>query len=126
MLLSSLGVRTSSFGILPAVKRLLILILFFGTCAFAASGSFVGQVVNGPNADAGKKWVFVQSKKGATRKVEISSAKIVFDDDVPKKDRTAKPEDAIKEGAQVRVTASQDSSGEWKASEVEILRAAEQ
>ena len=108
-----------------AVKKLISFIVLMATVAYAASGSFVGQVVNGPNADAGKKWVFVQSKKGATRKVEISSAKVVFDDDVPKKDRTAKPEDAIKEGAQVRVTASQDSSGEWKASEVEILRGAE-
>ena len=104
------------------MKKLLVLILLFSAGVFAAGGSFVGQVVNGPNADAGKKWVFVQSKKGATRKVEISSAKVVFDDDVQKKDRTAKPEDAIKEGAQVRVTASQDSSGEWKASEVEILK----
>lgn len=101
-------------------------VLLVAVTAMAASGSFVGQVVNGPNADAGKKWVFVQSKKGATRKVEISSAKVIFDEDVAKKDRNVKPEDAIKEGAQIRVTASQDSSGEWKASEVQILRGAEQ
>jgi len=100
--------------------------MLFSSAVFASSGSFVGQVVNGPNADAGKKWVFVQSQKGATRKVEISSAKIVFDRDVPKSQRTAKPEDAVKEGTQVRVTATQDNDGEWKASEIQILRGAEQ
>jgi hypothetical protein len=107
-------------------KACLAVFLFMSVAAMAASGSFVGQVVNGPNADAGKKWVFVQSPKGATRKVEISSAKVVFNEDVPKKEQTAKPEDAVKEGAQVRVTASQDNEGEWKATEVEILQAAEQ
>ena len=94
--------------------------------AFAASGSFSGQVVNGPNLESGKKWVFVQAAKGLTRKVEISSARVSFDATVPKTSRSSKPEDAVREGAQVRVTASQDGQGEWKASAVEILKAAEQ
>ena len=99
--------------------------MLLSTLALAATGSFTGQVVNGPNFDSGKKWVFVQAPKGATRKVEISSAKISFGSAVPQKSRAAKPEDAIREGAQVRVTASQDGQGEWKASAVEIMRAAE-
>jgi hypothetical protein len=116
------GVQEERFRILPAVKKLFLLILLFSTALSASSGSFVGLVVNGPNTDAGKKWVFIQSKKGATRKVEISSAKVVFDEDVPREQKTSKPVDAIKEGARVRVTASQDDNGEWKASEVEVLK----
>jgi hypothetical protein len=92
--------------------------------AFASNGSFTGQVVNGPNLDSDKKWVYVQSPKGPIRRVEISGAKIAYDPSVRKKDRQAKPEDDIHEGAQVRVTASQDGDGEWKASSVEILKTA--
>jgi hypothetical protein len=92
--------------------------------AFAASGSFVGQVVNGPSFDAGKKWVFIQGAHGSVRRVEISAAKIVFGSSVGKQDRDARPEDAVREGAQVRVTASQDGQGEWRASLVEIVKPA--
>jgi hypothetical protein len=84
-------------------------------------GNFKGQVVNGPNPEANKNWVFVQAAKGAVRRVEISKAKVTFASDVKQKDRVAKPEEAIREGAQVRVTASQDDDGEWNATAVEIL-----
>jgi hypothetical protein len=100
-------------------------ILLVSVGAGAATGSFTGQVVNAPSLEGGKKWVFVQGKKGATRKVEISSAKVVLGKEVPKQARVGNPEDAVREGAQVRVTASQDESGEWKASEVEVLAPAE-
>jgi hypothetical protein len=101
-----------------------LLLLLFSVAAFAANGSFVGQVVNGPNLDSNKKWVFVQGPRGPVRRVEISAAKISFSSSVAKKERDARPEDAVREGAQVRVTASQDGQGEWKASAVEIVKAA--
>ncbi len=92
--------------------------------SLAATGSFTGQVVNGPNQDVNKKWIYVQGPRGGARRVEVSGAKIAFAGSVPKKDRGGKPEDAIREGAQVRVTASQDGDGEWKASSVEIVKTA--
>jgi hypothetical protein len=91
--------------------------------SLAANGSFTGQVVNGPNLDANKKWVYVQGPRGPVRRVDVSAAKVRFGASVSKRDRDAKPDDAIREGAQVRVTASQDGDGEWKASAVEIVKA---
>jgi hypothetical protein len=90
------------------VKRLLF-ILIFVTAAFAANGSFTGQVVNGPSLDANKKWVFVQGPRGPLRRVDVSGAKVTFSDAVMKKDKSVKPEDSIREGAELRVTAFQDA-----------------
>jgi hypothetical protein len=92
--------------------------------AFAATGSFTGQVVNGPNLDSNKKWVFIQGPRGPVRRVNINDAKISFGAAVKKQDRATKPEDAVREGAEVRVTASQDGDGEWKAASVEIVKVA--
>lgn len=100
-----------------SVKKLIV-VLWFAISAFAATGSFVGQVVNGPNSDAGKKWAYVQGPHGSVRRVDVSGAKIVYGTGVAKKDRTA---DSVPEGAQVRVTAFQDGEGEWKATRVEIV-----
>ncbi len=92
--------------------------------AFAATGSFTGQVVNGPNLDANKKWVFIQGPRGPVRRVDIHGARVTYGSTVKKQDKAGKPEDAIHEGAEVRVTASQDGDGEWKASAVEIVTVA--
>lgn len=109
------------------VKRLLCAsFLLVSSVVFAANGSFTGQVVNGPNLDTSDKWVYVQAPKGAVRRVEISHAKVVYGDDVPQKEREPKAEDGVHEGAQVRVTASQNGEGEWEASRVEILKTAPQ
>jgi len=103
------------------VIRILWLLIITATMAMAANGSFVGQVVNGPILDSEQKWIYVQAPKGQTRRVEISNAKVRFAATGSSKNRPAKPEDAIREGVRVRVTASQDGRGEWKATEVEIL-----
>jgi hypothetical protein len=103
---------------------LLSLLLLLTPLAFASNGSFAGQVVSGPNLDSDKRWVYVQSPKGMVRRVEISRANVSYSPSVPKKDRSAKPEDGVHEGAQVRVTASQDGEGEWQATRVEILKTA--
>lgn len=55
------------------------------------------------------------------RKVEISRAKVVYEETVPKSKRENHPELSLKPGIEVRVTAEQDSGGEWRASEVEIV-----
>lgn len=57
------------------------------------------------------------------RRVDVSRARVVYDESVPTATRLPKPEDALVAGAEVRVTAEQGSDGEWRASRVEILKA---
>jgi len=85
-------------------------------------GSFRGTIVDGPHDAAGKNWIYVQGRNGMARRVEISHARVVYDESVPSATRLAKPKDALTAGAEVRVTAEQGSDGEWRASEVEILK----
>lgn len=56
--------------------------------------------------------------------MEISHARITYDEDVPAANRSGKSADALTTGAEVRVTAEQGSDGEWRASKVEILKQA--
>jgi hypothetical protein len=106
-----------------SVKRnVLFLILLLTTVLFAGTlGSFRGKILKGPTADAGKKWIYVQATKRTIRRVEMSSAKITFAPELKGKNQAGKPETAVREGAEVRVTASQDDDGEWNATAVEIL-----
>jgi hypothetical protein len=103
------------------VVRRLFVPLLAASLAFGTNGSFVGRVVKGPNTDASRNWLYVQSPHGSVRRVDVSAAKIGYAAGVEKKDRA---KDAVREGAQVRVTASQDGEGEWKATKVEIVRLA--
>jgi hypothetical protein len=98
------------------------LILGFATLASATPGSFRGTIVDNPNAMKG--WIYVQGRNGSARRVEISHAKIAYDEDVPAAERNAKPEEALVPGSEVRVTAEQGSDGEWHAERVEILKSA--
>ncbi len=104
--------------------RKLLFLLVFVAAAVAAAGSFTGQVVNGPNLDTTKKWVFIQGPRGPVRRVDVSGAKITFSPSAKKHAKDTRPEDAIHEGAEVRVTASQDGEGEWKATAIEIVKVA--
>ncbi len=87
------------------------------------TGTFTGQVVKNPDNEAEKNWVYVQGPKGAIRKVDVATAKVSYAAAVSKKNRMSKPEDAIKEGARIRVTAMQEG-GDWRATEIEILKPA--
>jgi hypothetical protein len=71
-----------------------------------------------------KGWIYVQGRNGSARRVEVSHAKIAYDEDVPAAERNAKPEEALVPGSEVRVTAEQGSDGEWHATEVEVLKVA--
>jgi hypothetical protein len=102
--------------------RVVALVLGLAVLASATPGSFRGTIVDNPNAAKG--WIYVQGRNGTARRVEISRAKILYDEDVPAADRRPKPEEALIPGAEVRVTAEQDSDGEWHATQVEILKAA--
>ena len=55
------------------------------------------------------------------RRVEISSAKVAYADDVPREQRKKPASAGLEPGAEIRVTASQDASGEWRASRIEIM-----
>jgi hypothetical protein len=88
-------------------------------------GSFRGKIVDGPNSGTDKKWLYVQGRNGMVRRVEVAHARVEYDDNVPTASRSRDPEDALKTGAEVRITAEQGSDGEWRASRVEILSPAE-
>jgi hypothetical protein len=102
---------------------MLALVLGLSLLAWAGTpGSFRGTIVDNPQAD--KNWIYVQGRNGMARRVDISHARVIYDEDVPAAERRPKPEEELKPGTEVRVTAEQDSDGEWRASKVEILKAA--
>src|SRR5262252_2289292 len=100
------------------------LLTLAGTLYAGIAGSFRGTIVDPPNAPARKNWIYVQGRNGMARRVDISRASITYDEDVPAANRRSNPTEALAPGVEVRVTAEQDSDGEWKASRVEILKAA--
>jgi len=113
----------NSMGSLRGSGWFLSVILGLNMLAIAGTpGSFRGTIVDGPHDGASKNWIYVQGRNGAARRVNISRARVSYDESVPTAARLAKPEGALTAGAEVRVTAEQGSDGEWKASRVEILK----
>ena len=82
-------------------------------------GIFRGIMVKGPRSEPG--WIYLLGRNGAVRRVEVSRARISYSQSVPQSDRALKPEASLREGAELRITAEQDSDGEWRATEIEIL-----
>jgi len=87
-------------------------------------GTFRGKVVEDGQRAPNPSWIYVQGRNGSVRRVEISHARIEYDDGVPASSRLPEPANALIAGAEVRVTAEQGSDGEWHASRVEILKVA--
>ena len=58
------------------------------------------------------------------RRVDVSHAEVLFGEDVPVDQRHKCTAECLSPGQEVRVTARQDSSGEWQAKRVEILKIA--
>jgi hypothetical protein len=52
----------------------------------------------------------------------VAHAQIVFGEEMPAGERQTCNSECLKPGQEVRVTAHQDSSGEWRAIRVEILK----
>lgn len=89
---------------------------------YATDGMFQGRVINPPfNQPVKKGWIFVQGRNHMARRVEVAHAIIVFGQQVPASQRRACGMECLVAGQEVRVTAEQDSSGEWRAKKVEIL-----
>lgn len=106
---------------------LIFALLISGTPASATDGTFRGRVIDPPdNAPLAPGWIFVQGKNRMLRRVEVAHAVVVFGDDVPSSQRHKCDSECLSAGQEVRVTAQQDSAGEWRAKRVEILHLANQ
>jgi hypothetical protein len=88
----------------------------------AADGLFQGLVVDPPvDSPLQHGWIFVQGRNHMLRRVEVSHAVIVVLQGKPERGRKCRME-CLAPGQEVRITAEQDSHGEWRAKRVEILR----
>ena len=89
----------------------------------AADGTFRGKIVNPPASEkAVAGWIFVEGRNHMLRRVEVSHAQIVFGEDVPVSQHRHCTSECLSPGQEVRITAYQDTAGEWRAKRVEILR----
>jgi hypothetical protein len=96
-----------------------------GPFVSAADGTFRGRVIDPPVAEAPLPgWIFVQGRNRMLRRVEVAHAVIVFGDEIPVKQRHKCNAECLGPGQEVRITARQDSAGEWRAKRVEILKLA--
>ncbi|HEY6305083.1 MAG TPA: hypothetical protein VI488_01330 [Candidatus Angelobacter sp.] len=102
---------------------LLLLLLLATQAGFPAEGVFEGKVVTPPvDEPVPPGWIFVQGQNRLLRRVEVSHAVIVFGSQVPPSQRRKCGPECLEAGQEIRVTADQDSAGEWRARRVEILR----
>lgn len=101
----------------------LAVLLFCGLLQ-ATAGSFRGTVVEGDQGSPRQGWLYLRGRNGGIRGVDISQAAIDYDEDMPADQRKSSPREQLVVGAEVRVTAEQDSHGEWRASRVEIIKPA--
>ena len=85
-------------------------------------GVFRGKVVRSPAQQQREGWIFVQSPRGVLREVNVSQAHVTYSEEIPAARRSKSPVADLVPGSEVTVTAEQDGSGEWRASEVEIVR----
>ena len=108
-----------------AMKGMCLGIILLAICLplmAAISGTFRGFIVRAPEGEAQQGWIYVQGRNGNLRRAEVSRALVLYSSGVPQRLREKDPTRALREGAEVRVTASQDGDGEWRASRVEILK----
>lgn len=101
----------------------LLLIFALGLPTWAVDGTFQGRVVDPPvDQPSPRGWIYVQGRNHILRRVEVSHADIVFNESVPGSQRRKCTMDCLMAGQEIRVTAEQDRSGEWRAKRVEILK----
>ncbi len=82
-------------------------------------GSFRGTVVQGPEqADV----LYIEGRNHSVRRVYVGAAKVRYDSEVPSTARQNPLPKVLPVGTQVRVTAEQDDGGEWRATDIEILK----
>jgi hypothetical protein len=118
--------NASNLGMVRRTKQigLLLLVLVSGLHA-GSSGTFRGTLVSAPGNPSELHWIYVKGKNGVIRRVEVSSAKVLYSENVPRDQRKQSPTSVLQPGTEIRVTASQNSKGAWRASRIEILSMAE-
>ena len=100
---------------------LLLALLFIVPLLSAnTSGVFRGILVEDPHGSS-KGFLYLRSHNGNMRRVETSKATVAFDESVPKEQQMGAAADALKPGADVRITAEQEGDGEWHASRIDIM-----
>jgi hypothetical protein len=105
------------------LTAVLFLLAFLILPLGAIDGTFQGRVIDPPaNERAVRGWVYVQGRNHMLRRVEVSHAEIVFGENVPVSQKRKCDQDCLSAGQEIRVTAEQDQSGEWRAKRVEILK----
>jgi hypothetical protein len=99
-------------------------LLLSSPIAFAVDGTFSGKIADPPASEpAVKGWIFVEGRNKMLRRVEVSHAEIVYGEEVPTSSQQHKcNSDCLIKGQEVRITAHQDATGEWRAKRVEILK----
>ena len=90
---------------------------------FATTGVFQGLVVQGTKREAGK-YIYVAGRTGYMRRVNIQRCRVRFGDTIPSSQRLQTAAESLRDNAEIRVTAEEDSHGEWVASEIVILKLA--
>jgi hypothetical protein len=100
--------------------RNLVIVLLLAIFAFATEGSFRGTLVTPPNTEPTQGWLYVKGRNGLVRRVEVSNARVTYSEEPSSAGQDTRA-DQLEEGTEVRVTAEQDSSGEWRASTVEVI-----
>jgi hypothetical protein len=108
-----------------AAASLLLLALAVAPYLDATAGTFRGRIVEAPAGKEHEGWLYVQGRNKMLRRVALASAVVVYSDQVPSHQRDKVPANALSAGTEVRVTAEQDESGEWRALRIEILKVAE-
>ncbi len=104
------------------VTCLIFGLLIGGVPVFAADGTFRGKVIDPPgDTPLVPGWIYVQGRNRMLRRVEVAHAVVVFGDEIPSDQRHKCSSECLSAGQDVRVTARQDSAGEWRAKRVEIL-----
>ena len=102
-----------------------LLVAFLLPLSAEISGTFRGVIVQAPAGEPTNGWIYVAGRNGNLRRAEVSHAHVLYASSVPVRLRAKDASRSLKEGAEVRVTASQDGKGEWQASRVEILKVRE-
>jgi hypothetical protein len=103
-------------------------LLLSSSAVFAVDGTFRGKIADPPsNEPAVKGWIFVEGRNQMLRRVEVAHAEIVYGEEVPASNQRHNcNSDCLIKGQEVRITAHQDASGEWRAKRVEILKVTNQ
>lgn len=93
--------------------------------AYAADGTFQGTVVEPPaNEQVRSGWIFIKGANRSLRRVEVTHAVVTLGPEVAHTRKRKCDWECLAVGQEIRVTAGQDASGEWRAKRVEILHLA--